>query len=131
MVMSVERYIAKFPADVQVALQKVRAAIRKAVPGADEGISYQIPTYKIDGELVIYFAGWKAHYSVYPATDGLAEAFADELADYEISKGTIRFPLSERVPVGLIGRLAKFRAKAAKERAQAKAAKKKRARKKG
>jgi uncharacterized protein YdhG (YjbR/CyaY superfamily) len=119
----VDRYIARFPPNVRSALQKVRTAIRKAVPQAEEGISYQIAAYQLDGEVVIYFAGWKAHYSVYPATDGLLEAFADELADYEVSKGTIRFPLDDKVPVGLIGRLAKFRARAARERAEAKAAK--------
>ncbi len=113
---SVDQYIATYPEDVQAILQRVRSAIRMAVPGTEETISYQIPTYKLHGIAVIYFAGWKRHYSLYPATDHLVEAFRDELAPYDISKGTIRFPLSQPVPVKLIGRIAKFRAKEAAER---------------
>ena len=71
---------------------------------------------------MLYFAGWKQHYSLYPATGGLVAAFEDELASYEVSKGTIRFPLSPPVPVKLIGRIAKFRAKEAAKREKAKAA---------
>jgi uncharacterized protein YdhG (YjbR/CyaY superfamily) len=119
---SVDQYIATHPEDVQAILQLVRSAIRKAVPAADELISYQIPAYKLHGGPVLYFAGWKQHYSLYPATDHLVEAFKTDLAPYEISKGTIRFPLSEPVPVKLIGRIAKFRAKEAAERARAKLA---------
>jgi len=105
---SVDEYIATHPADVQAVLQRVRATIRKALPGAEETISYQIPTYKLHGGYVIYFAGWKKHFSLYPASARLVAAFKDELAPYEISKGTIRFPLSEPVPVRLIARIAKF-----------------------
>jgi uncharacterized protein YdhG (YjbR/CyaY superfamily) len=75
---------------------------------------------------VFFFAGWKQHYSLYPASEALVEAFKDDLAPYKLSKGTIRFPLSEPVPVKLIERLAKFRAKEAAELAEAKAAAKKR-----
>ncbi len=107
---SVDQYIASQPEAVRPTLERVRGAIRRAVPGAAEGISYQIPAYKLDGTAVLYFAGWKRHYSLYPATGPLVAAFADELEPYEIRKGTIRFPLSERVPVKLIERLAKFRA---------------------
>jgi uncharacterized protein YdhG (YjbR/CyaY superfamily) len=119
---SVDEYIATYPEDVQAILQRVRSAIRKAVPGAEETISYQIPTYKLQGGRVIYFAGWKQHYSLYPATDHLVEAFKDELAPYKVSKGTIRFPLSQPVPVKLIERIAKFRAQEAAEYARAKPA---------
>jgi len=118
---SVDAYIATCSEEVRPVLERVRATIRKAVPKADESISYQIPSYKLNGEIVLYFAGWKNHFSVYPATDGVVEKFADELAGYEISKGTIRFPLSRPVPVGLIARLAKFRAKLAVARAKEKA----------
>ena len=108
---SVGEYIASQPADVRRALKRVRSVLRKAVPGTAETISYQIPTYKLHGRAVIYFAGWKEHYSLYPATGRLLAAFKDDLAHYEVSKGTIRFPLSEPVPVKLIDRIAKFRAK--------------------
>ena len=119
---SVDEYIATQPKEVQAVLQSVRSAIRKALPGAEEVISYQIPTYKLHGGYVVYFAGWKHHYSLYPATDSLVEAFKDELSPYKISKGTIRFPLSQPVPVKLIERIAKFRAKEVAERARAKLA---------
>ena len=107
---SVDEYIASRPEAVQPALRRLRSVIRKALPGAEEVISYQIPAYKLRGERVLFFAGWKQHYSLYPAGDRLVAAFKDELRPYEISKGTIRFPLSELVPVKLIERIAKFRA---------------------
>ena len=110
---SVDEYIASQPEAVQGILERVRSTVRKAVPGAEEVISYQIPTYKLNGRPVLYFAGWKQHYSLYPASDDLVEAFNDDLAPYEIDKGTIRFPLSQPVPVKLIERIAKFRAKEA------------------
>jgi uncharacterized protein YdhG (YjbR/CyaY superfamily) len=74
-------------------------------------ISYQIPAYKLPGGTVLYFAGWKQHFSLYPATGGLLRAFGDELAPYQVSKGTLRFPLSQPVPLKLIERIARFRAK--------------------
>jgi uncharacterized protein YdhG (YjbR/CyaY superfamily) len=119
---SVDEYIARHPKDVQAILQRIRSTIRKALPGAEEGISYQIPTYKLRGGYVVYFAGWKQHFSLYPASDRLVAAFKDELEPYKISKGTIRFPLSQPVPVRLIERIAKFRAREAAERPRAKLA---------
>jgi uncharacterized protein YdhG (YjbR/CyaY superfamily) len=117
---SVDQYLSKQPKNVAAVLRRVRASIRKAVPGLEEGISYQVPAYKLDGEIVIYFAGWKEHYSLYPALE-VAESFAKELVRYEVSKGTIRFPLDEPVPDKLIARIVKFRAKLAEERAALKA----------
>ncbi len=123
---SVSEYIASQPEAVQIVLQRVRNAIRKAMPEAEEVISYKIPTYKLRGIAVLYFAGWKQHYSLYPATARLVAACKDDLAPYQVNKGTIRFPLSEPVPVKLIERIAKFRAKeaAGRERSSAAAAKK-------
>jgi uncharacterized protein YdhG (YjbR/CyaY superfamily) len=110
---NVDEYIAAQPERAQVVLQLVRSTLRKAMPRAEEVISYKIPAYKLKGEIVLYFAGWKQHYSLYPAGERLVAAFKDELRPYKISKGTIRFPLSEPVPVKLIERIAKFRAKEA------------------
>jgi uncharacterized protein YdhG (YjbR/CyaY superfamily) len=118
----VDEYIASHPEAVQGLLKRVRSTLRKAVPEAKEVISYKIPTYKLPGGPVLYFAGWKRHYSLYPATDHVVEAFKDDLAPYEVDKGTIRFPFSEPVPVKLIERIAKFRAKEVAEREKAKAA---------
>jgi len=119
---SVDEYIASQPAAVQGILGRVRNAIREALPGAEEVISYQIPAYKLRGGRVLYFAGWKQHYSLYPAAERLVAAFRHELASYDVNKGTIRFPLSQPVPVNLIGRIAKFRVKEVAEREKAKRA---------
>ena len=98
----------------------MRRVIRKALPGADEVVSYQIAACKLHGTAVIYFAGWKRHYSLYPATGLVATTLAKQLAPYKVSKGTIQFPLSEPVPVGLIERIAKLRAKDVAQQAEAK-----------
>ena len=119
---SVDEYIASQPEAVQNVLERVRSTICKAVPGTEEVISYQIPTYKMNGRPVLHFAGWRQHYSLYPSNDRLVAAFKDDLAPYEVNKGTIRFPLSEPVPVKLIEGIAKFRAKEVAEREKAKAA---------
>ena len=119
---SVDEYIATHPPDVQAILRRVRSILRRALPGAEEVISYQIPTYKRDGAYVVYFAGWKRHYSLYPVTDRVVAALGDELAPYELSKGTVRFPLSRPVPVKLVERIAKLLAKEAAERARARRA---------
>jgi uncharacterized protein YdhG (YjbR/CyaY superfamily) len=119
---SVDEYIASQPEIVQGVLARVRSAVRKAVPRAREVISYQMPTYTLYGGRLLYFAAWKQHYSIYAATEQVVAAFQDELARYQVDKGTIRFPLSEPVPVKLIARLAKFRAKEVAEREKGKAA---------
>lgn len=118
---SVDEYIASQPKAVRSVLQRVRSVIRKALPEAEEVISYQIPAFRLHGRIVLYFAAWKEHYSIYPALD-VAAVFKDELVRYKVSKGTIRFPLSEPVPVKLIERIAKFRAKVVAERQKARTA---------
>ena len=117
---SVDEYISTQPSDVQAALKRVRTTIRKALPRAEEVISYQMPTYKSNSERVIYFAGWKQHYSLYPVGDRIVKAFMKELAPYEVEKSTVRFPISKPVPVKLIERIAKARAKEAAANAKAK-----------
>jgi len=107
---SVAEYLATLPKDTRATLQRVRATVRKAVPNAEEVISYQIPALSLEGSAVIYFAGWKEHYSLYPATRKVVASFESELAEYELRKGTIRFPLSEPVPTKLIAAIAKVRA---------------------
>jgi uncharacterized protein YdhG (YjbR/CyaY superfamily) len=110
-VTSVDEYIASQPEAVRDIIEQVRRAIRKALPQAQEGISYKMPTYALNGKRVIYFAVWKRHYALYAATEQVLASFRADLAPYQVDKGTIRFPLSEPVPVTLIGRIAKFRAK--------------------
>jgi uncharacterized protein YdhG (YjbR/CyaY superfamily) len=109
---SVDEYIASQPEALRMLLEDVRRAIRKTVPQADEVIAYRMPTYKLNDRVLLHFAGWKRHYSLYPITEPIVSAFGKELAPYEVNeKGTARFPLSQPVPVKLIEKIAKFRAK--------------------
>jgi uncharacterized protein YdhG (YjbR/CyaY superfamily) len=108
---SVDEYIAAQPDPARRVLSRVRNSIRKAAPKAEEMISYKMPAYKLHGDRMLYFAGWKRHYSLYPATKRLIEALKEDLAPYEVSKSTVRFPIDEPIPVKLIERIAKFRAK--------------------
>ena len=125
---SVTEYIAAQPARVRRALKKVRSAVRKGMPGAEEVISYQIPACRLLGYAALYFAGWAEHYSLYPTTDRFVAAFKKDAASFAINKRTVRFPLDQPVPVALIERMAAFRAKEAavrrKNRVQAAARKK-------
>jgi uncharacterized protein YdhG (YjbR/CyaY superfamily) len=107
---TVSDYIASKPREVRPVLERVRKTIRTAVPRAEESLSYQMPTYTLDGVPVLYFAGWKAHYSLYPASDALVAAFRRELARYERSKGTIRIAYTDPMPTTLVARIARFRA---------------------
>ncbi len=108
---SVDEYIAAQPEAAQRVLSRVRKSIRKAVPAAEEMISYNMPTYKLHGNRLLYFAGWKRHFSLYPATKRVIEAFEGELGSAKIVKSTLQFPLAKPVPVELIERIAMFRAK--------------------
>ncbi len=118
---SVDEYIAAQPEAAQPVLEHLRSIVRKAVPGAEETISYKMPAYKVRDAVVLYFGAWKKHFSLYPCTGSLMAAFADELKLYELShKGTIRFSLSKPIPVELIERIARFRAKEVVEREKAK-----------
>jgi uncharacterized protein YdhG (YjbR/CyaY superfamily) len=119
---AVDAYIARHPQEVQAILRRVRGIIRKALPAAEETISYQIPTYRLHGTYVIYFAGWKEHYSLYPVTDRVVARMKGQLQPYRLSKGTVRFPLSQPVPARLIERIAKTLAQQAADRAAAKVA---------
>ena len=113
----IDQYIAGFPPAVCAKLTRLRAAIRKAAPQAKEAIKYQMPTFTQHGNLV-HFAAYQHHIGFYPAPRAI-ERFKEELSAYEGSKGTVRFPLDKPVPVGLIGRIVKFRVQQDRERAAA------------
>jgi len=115
---SVDAYIAGFTPEVREALEKIRLTIRKAAPGAEEKISYMMPAFVQDGPLV-YFAAFKSHIGFFPTSTGIVK-FKDQLAAYETSKGTVRFPLGKPIPYGLISRIVKFRVKENLARAEAK-----------
>ena len=104
---NIDAYIKQFPKEVQALLQQMRTVIKKAAPKAEEAIKYGIPTFVLNGNLV-HFGGYKNHIGFYPAPSGLEE-FKKELAKYEGSKGTVRFPLDKPLPVGLITQIVKFR----------------------
>ncbi|MDR0456294.1 MAG: DUF1801 domain-containing protein [Treponema sp.] len=104
---TIDEYIAQFPADMQKILTKVRKTIHKAAPKAAEKISYSMPAFFQEKNLV-YFALMKHHLGFYPTSDGVA-AFADELGAYKTSKGAIQFPLSKPIPYELIARITAFR----------------------
>ena len=120
---SIDEYIAGFPKDVQKALQQVRETIQKAAPKAEEAISYAMPAFKQDGNLV-YFAAWKEHIGFYATPTG-NDAFKKDLAGYKTSKGAIQFPLDEPMPLQLIAKIVKFRVKENQEKAALKKMKKK------
>lgn len=102
-------YFAELPTDARRILRKMREDIRAAAPGATESFSYGIPGFKLDGKVLIYYAGWKQHVSLYPMTAGIQQKYARQLEGYEMSKGTIRFPLTKPPSSALVKRLVKGR----------------------
>ena len=104
---TIEEYIAAFPHEKQALLNAIAQSIRAAAPGAQERISYGMPAFFLDG-ILVYFAAWKTHIGLYPASSGV-EHFMEELADYEFTKGTIKFPNDKPLPLDLIKRIVRFR----------------------
>ena len=103
----IDQYVSMYPVKVQDILQKIRAVIKEAAPGAEETISYQIPTFRLKGNLV-HFAAFKNHIGFYPGSHAI-EVFKDEISSYPLSKGTIRFALSGEIPYDLIRKITSFR----------------------
>jgi uncharacterized protein YdhG (YjbR/CyaY superfamily) len=106
---TIDQYIAGFPPETRELLKKIRATIHKAAPKVTEAIKYGIPTFVLEGNLV-HFAAYEHHIGFYPTSSGIT-AFKKELAKYETARGTVRFPLDEKIPFGLITRIVKFRVK--------------------
>jgi len=104
---SIAEYIRTFPKDVQEKLQALRKTIKKAAPGAEETISYGIPTFDLGGHLV-HFAAYKKHIGFYPASSGI-RAFKKELSLYKTSRSTVQFPLDKPLPLALIKKIVRFR----------------------
>jgi uncharacterized protein YdhG (YjbR/CyaY superfamily) len=104
---SIDEYILSFPEHMQNKLKELRAIIKELTPGAEERISYRIPTFFLNGNLV-HFAGYEKHIGFYPGASGI-EAFNSGLTKYTYAKGSVQFPASEPLPVDLIRKIVKFR----------------------
>lgn len=107
----IRAYIAKLPTDTRRAVKQVRAAIRASTPGAVEHFSYGIPGFRFEDKPLLWYAGWKTHVALYPVTAAIARAHARQIAPYRKGCGTLHFPLEGGIPVAMVGRLAKTRAR--------------------
>lgn len=105
---SMDEYIGTFPDAIQKILQELRETIKATAPEAEETISYNIPTFKMNGKSLIYFAGWKNHISLYPIPVG-GEAFNKQIAKYVEGKGTLKFPIDKPLPLKLITKIVKLK----------------------
>ena len=106
---TIDEYISRCPEDIRKILNEIRSVIKKAAPGASEKISYQMPTFYLNGNLV-HFAAFKSHIGFFPTPSGI-EAFKKEISNYKWSKGTVQFPLDKPVPYDLIYKIVRFRVK--------------------
>ena len=104
---TIDEYIKTFPEDVQNILTKMRKTIQEAAPEAKEAISYQIPTFKLNGNLV-HFAAYKNHIGFYPTSSGI-DVFKDDLSPYKSAKGSVQFPIDKPVPYDVVRKIVLFR----------------------
>ena len=107
---TIDEYIGAFPVNVQNLLEKMRETIRKVAPEAIESISYQMPTFKLNGKNLVHFAAFKNHIGFYPIPSGI-EAFKKELSPYKQGKGSVQFPLNKPIPYDLVEKIVKYRVK--------------------
>lgn len=107
---TIDEYLKTFPEDIQIILEKIRQTIRNAAPDAVEAISYQMPTFKLNGKNLVHFAAWKNHIGFYPTPSG-TETFQKELSPYARSKGSVQFPLDKPIPLDLVEKIVIFRVK--------------------
>jgi len=114
---NIDDYIQTFPAEVQTRLQKIRELIQKSAPNAVEAISYQMPTFKLNGKNLVHFAGYAHHIGFYPTPHGIT-AFDKELLKYKHAKGSAQFQLNEEIPYDLIEQIVKFRVKSLTEKSK-------------
>lgn len=106
---SIDDYIAQFPENIQEILEQLRKTVRNSAPESEETISYQMPAFRQKG-ILVYFAAFKNHIGFYPTPSGI-EKFRKGLSGYEVSKGTVKFPIDKPIPLDLISKIVKFRVK--------------------
>jgi len=122
-VTTIDEYISRFDENTQKLLQEIRQCIREAAPGAEEKISYQMPTFVLNGNLV-HFAAYSGHIGFYPAPSGI-EAFKDRLSEYKWAKGSVQFPIHKPMPFDLISEIVRFRAEENEGKSKSRSKKKK------
>ncbi len=105
-----QAYFAALPARSRRRMAEVRKTIRSVVPEAEEAFSYRIPAFKLDGRMLVWYAAWTEHTSVYPLNAAMRKAAGTVLKEYQSSKGTLKIPLGEKLPVALIKRIVMARA---------------------
>jgi uncharacterized protein YdhG (YjbR/CyaY superfamily) len=105
---TIDEYIKTFPTNTQSLLQKMRQIIKEAAPEAVEAISYQMPTFKLNGKNLVHFAAFKNHIGFYPIPSGI-EAFKKELSPYKQGKGSVQFPIDKPIPYDLVEKIVKYR----------------------
>ncbi|HZY94520.1 MAG TPA: DUF1801 domain-containing protein [Candidatus Bathyarchaeia archaeon] len=105
---TIDEYIKTFPEDVQRVLEKMRQTIKRAVPQAEETISYQIPTFKLKGSYLVHFAAFRKHIGLYPPAP---KEFKKEVSSYEGPKGNLKFPIHKPIPLDLLKRIVRYRVK--------------------
>jgi uncharacterized protein YdhG (YjbR/CyaY superfamily) len=106
---SIDEYISSFPENVQKIMKQLRKTIKAAAPEAEEKISYNMPTFTLNGKYLVYFAGWKNHIAFYGAPKGNPD-FKEDLSAYESGAGTLQFPYDKPIPYNSITKIVKFRA---------------------
>jgi len=107
----IDAYLARLPQGFRQELSDLRETIAKAAPGAEECISYQMPAFRYNGRVLVYYAAFKKHCSFFPGSIAVADAFADELASFRVSKGTIHFTPDEPLPKSLVRKIVKAKMK--------------------
>jgi uncharacterized protein YdhG (YjbR/CyaY superfamily) len=112
---TIDEYVKTFPTNIQNILEKMRHVIKEAAPEAVEAISYRMPTFKLDGKNLVYFAAFKNHVGFYPIPSGI-EAYKKELSPYKQGRGSVQFPLDKPIPYDLVEKIAKYRVKENRER---------------
>ena len=105
----VDEYMEQLPDDHRAVMEELRSTIRSAAPAATEAISYNMPSFRLDGRFLVSYEAFKRHYSLFPWSEGMVEELGEAMKPYAVGKGTIRFPADELIPLELVARIVEFR----------------------